>query len=280
HLVWTRDLVESAGGLLAAGVRDEAREALAFLTTTQRPGGCWPQSMLLDGEPVPSKGQDKGNDKSTEERDQVALPILLVCLLHREQALADRELDLAWPMIARAAHHLVSRGPATALDRWEDTSGATPFTIASEIAALVYAAEVAARLGDARSACRFHAAAQGWDAESEPRLSRRGGALADAVGVDGYYVRARIPDQPFPELDLERLPVTEVSPDALALVRFGVREPDDPRIRNTVRVIDAVLAAEVPGGHAWRRYPGDEYGEHPDGAPFDRHGGGRPWPRL
>jgi glucoamylase len=288
HLVWTRDLVESAGGLLAAGVRDEAREALTFLTTTQRPGGCWPKIMLLDGEPVSSKGQDKGqdkgnnkgNNKGNEERDEVALPILLIDLLHREQALADRELELAWPMIARAAHHLVSHGPATALDRWEDTSGATPFTIASEIAALVYAAEVAARLGDARSARRFHAAAERWDAEIEPLLYRRGGALADAVGVDGYYVRARMPDQPFPELDRERLPATEVSPDALALVRFGVREPDDPRIRNTVRVIDAVLAAEVPGGHAWRRYPGDEYGEHLDGAPFDGHGIGRPWPLL
>jgi glucoamylase len=272
HLVWTRDLVESAGGMLAAGVRDEAREALAFLATTQRSDGCWPQNMLLDGEAVASKGK--------EERDEVALPILLVDLLHREQALADRDLQLAWPMIARAAYQLVGRGPATALDRWEDASGATPFTIATEIAALVCAAEVAARLGDARSASRFHATAESWDAEIEPLLYRRGGALADLVGVDGYYVRARCPDQPFPALDLERLPATEVSPDALALVRFGVREPDDPRIRNTVRVIDAVLAAEVPGGHAWRRYPGDEYGEHPDGAPFDGHGVGRPWPLL
>jgi glucoamylase len=276
HLVWTRDLVESAGGLLAGGIRGEAREALAFLTTTQRPDGHWPQNMLLDGEPVGSKDKDE----RSEERDEAALPILLIDLLHRERALSDRELELAWPMIARAAHHLVGRGPATALDRWKDTSGATPFTIATEIAALVCAAEVAARLGDARSASRFHATAECWDAEIEPLLYRRGGALADAVGVDGYYVRARSPDQPFPDLDLERLPATEVSPDALALVRFGVREPDDPRIRNTVRVIDAVLAAEFPGGQAWRRYPGDEYGEHPDGAPFDGHGVGRPWPLL
>jgi glucoamylase len=270
HLVWTRDLVESAGGLLASGIHVEAREALAFLTTTQRPDGHWPQSMLLDGEPVPGKA----------EHDEAALPILLVDLLRREQAMSDRELQLAWPMIARAAHHLVQRGPTTALDRWEDAAGATPFTIATEIAALVCAAEIAARLGDARSASRFHATAERWDAEIEPLLYRRGGALADAVGVDGYYVRARVPDQPFPDLDLLRLPATEVSPDALALVRFGVREPDDPRIRNTVRVIDAVLAAELPGGQAWRRYPGDEYGEHPDGAPFDGHGVGRPWPLL
>jgi glucoamylase len=114
----------------------------------------------------------------------------------------------------------------------------------------------------------------------QPLLYRRDRALADVLGVDGCYVRARVPGEPFPELDLQRLPGTEVSPDALALVRFGVREADDPRIRNTVRVIDAVLAVELPGGQAGRRYPGGEYGEHPDGAPFDGHGAGRPWPLL
>lgn len=39
HVVWTRDLVESIGGLLAAGVRDEGREALIFLRATQHPTG-------------------------------------------------------------------------------------------------------------------------------------------------------------------------------------------------------------------------------------------------
>ena len=39
-----------------------------------------------------------------------------------------------------------------------------------------------------------------------------------------------------------------ISPDALALVRFGLRAPDDPRIVNTVKVIDAMLKV----GHAVR----------------------------
>ena len=71
-----------------------------------------------------------------------------------------------------------------------------------------------------------------------------------------------------------------VSPDALALVRFGLRAPDDPRIRNTVRVIDALLKVELPAGPCWRRYNGDGYGEHEDGRPFDGTGIGRPWPLL
>src|SRR5581483_885282 len=71
-----------------------------------------------------------------------------------------------------------------------------------------------------------------------------------------------------------------VSPDALALVRFGLRAPDDPRIRDTVRVIDALLRVDLPAGPCWRRYNGDGYGEHEDGAAFDGTGVGRPRPLL
>ncbi len=71
-----------------------------------------------------------------------------------------------------------------------------------------------------------------------------------------------------------------VSPDALALVRFGLRAADDPRIVDTVKVIDAQLRCDLPQGPVWYRYTGDGYGEHADGAPFDGTGQGRPWPLL
>ena len=71
-----------------------------------------------------------------------------------------------------------------------------------------------------------------------------------------------------------------VSPDALALVRFGLRAADDPRIVNTVKVIDALLKVDTPSGPAWHRYNGDGYGEHDDGSPFDGTGIGRAWPLL
>jgi glucoamylase len=63
-------------------------------------------------------------------------------------------------------------------------------------------------------------------------------------------------------------------------VRFGLRAPDDPRIVNTVKVIDALLRAKLPQGPCWYRYNGDGYGEHEDGSPFDGTGIGRPWPLL
>ena len=68
-----------------------------------------------------------------------------------------------------------------------------------------------------------------------------------------------------------------VSPDALALVRFGLRSAHDPRIVNTVRVIDHLLKVDLPQGPFWRRYNEDGYGEHEDGRPFDGTGiGTRP----
>ena len=63
-------------------------------------------------------------------------------------------------------------------------------------------------------------------------------------------------------------------------MRFGLRAPDDPRILNTIKVIDALLKANLPQGPCWYRYNGDGYGEHEDGSPFDGTGIGRPWPLL
>jgi glucoamylase len=114
------------------------------------------------------------------------------------------------------------------------------------------------------------------------------------VGVEGYYVRIAGPDtaktanmakgyvpiknRP-PGMSLE--PAAEIiSPDALALVRFGLRAAQDGRVVNTLKVIDAVLKSNLPYGPGWHRYNDDGYGEHPDGEPFDGTGLGRVWPLL
>jgi glucoamylase len=63
-------------------------------------------------------------------------------------------------------------------------------------------------------------------------------------------------------------------------VRFGLRAANDPRILNTVQVIDATLKTETATGPVWHRYTQDGYGEHADGSPFDGTGVGRGWPLL
>ena len=71
-----------------------------------------------------------------------------------------------------------------------------------------------------------------------------------------------------------------VSPDALALVRFGLRRADDPRIKDTITVIDQLLKIDTPFGPTWHRYNNDGYGEQADGSAFDGTGIGRGWPLL
>ena len=245
------------------------KSALHYLRTTQEADGHWPQNMHLSGESF----------WNNDELDEVALPIVLLHLVQRGGLLTEEELGVCWPMVSGAAGFLARRGPSTKRDRWEDVAGVTPFTMAAEIVALLIAADMAERRGAAVTAGYLRDLVDEWNEMIDTLLYRRGGALAERVGVDGYYVRARKPGEPLPSpLDPDRLPKTELSPDALALVRFGLRAGDDPRIVSTVRVIDAVLETDFDSGPCWRRYPGDEYGEHEDGSPFDGHGVGRPWP--
>jgi len=118
--------------------------------------------------------------------------------------------------------------------------------------------------------------------------------LAAECEVDGYYVRIAPPetaDAASPAtgfVPIKNRPPGEsqepaaeiVSVDALALVRFGLRAADDPRIVDTVKIIDRLLRVELPQGALFRRYNEDGYGEHADGSPFDGTGTGRPWPLL
>jgi glucoamylase len=284
HLVWPRDLVEAAGGLLAAGAHGEARKAIHYLQATQEADGHWPQNMWLDGTAYWGGVQ----------MDETAFPILLVDLALREGALDDDDRDRMWPMIRRAASYLVQNGPVTAQDRWEEDPGYSPFTLAVEIAALLAAADFAEYRGASAEAAYLRETADFWNSRIEAWTYAVDTDLARRLGVPGYYVRIAAPeaaDAPSPLsgfVPIKNRPVTEsrqaavttVSPDALALVRFGLRAPDDERILSTVKVIDALLEVDTPSGPCWHRYNGDGYGEHEDGAPFDGRGIGRAWPLL
>src|SRR5438128_12445732 len=45
HLVWTRDQVEGAGALLAAGDVPAAYQVLVYVLSTQEPASHWPQNI-------------------------------------------------------------------------------------------------------------------------------------------------------------------------------------------------------------------------------------------
>jgi glucoamylase len=284
HLVWTRDLVETVGGLVAAGARAAARRVLRYLQVTQEADGHWPQNMWLDGTPYWSGVQ----------LDETGFPILLAAQAWREGTIDTDELGQLWLMIRQAAGYIVRNGPVTQQDRWEEDAGYSPFTLAVEISALLAAAELAELAGEPEMATYLRETADVWNANIERWTYVTGTDLARQFNVDGYYVRIAPPDtsdaaspkQGF--VPIKNRPPGQsaapaeqiVSPDALALVRFGLRAPGDSRIVNTIKVVDALLKVETPYGPIWHRYNQDGYGEHADGAPFDGTGIGRAWPLL
>ncbi len=284
HLVWPRDLVETAGGLLAAGAHAEALRILDYLRTTQEQDGHWPQNNWLDG----------SSYWQGVQMDECAFPILLLDLLLREGALRPDRAAAYWPMVRDAAGFLVRNGPATGQDRWEENAGFSTFTLAVEIAALLAAADQADHAGQTAASAFLTDTADAWHAALDDWTFARGTGLAAELGVDGYYVRMAPNTGPGAGADLGRMLQIKnrpegqgavaasdvVSADALALVRFGLRAASDPRILATMRAIDHCTRTELPAGPSWHRYTGDGYGEHEDGAPFDGTGIGRLWPLL
>ena len=133
HLVWTRDMAETIGGLLAAGARTSVRRVLGYLQATQEADGRWPQNMWLDGTAY-------WNGVQMEE---VGFPVLVCDLAWRQGVLTRADMIRTWPMVRRAAAFLVRHGPVTGQDRWEEDPGYAPFTLAVEIVALLAAAELA-----------------------------------------------------------------------------------------------------------------------------------------
>ncbi len=284
HLVWPRDLVETAGGLLAAGALVDARRVLDYLRSIQEPSGGWPQNCWLDGMPYWQGLQ----------LDECAFPILLVDLCRRHGAVGADEIDAYWPMVRKAAGFVLRTGPVTGQDRWEEDGGYSPFTLAVVIAALLVAAELADEHKAAGLATLCRDTADAWCASIEEWCFATDSPPARAAGASGHYVRIAPPvdgtgqadvrgtvqirnrDQAHTDMTADAV----VSPDALALVRFGLRAADDPHIVATVATVDHLLKRDLPAGACWYRYNADGYGEHADGSPFDGTGIGRLWPLL
>jgi glucoamylase len=277
HLVWTRDLVESALALLAIGAQDEARSLLQYLIATQTDDGHWYQNQWLNGQAFWTGIQ----------LDETAFPILLAAALEERDLLAGCEVR---EMIQHAASYIARHGPVTEQDRWEEDPGLNPFTLAVCIAALVCAAPF---LSDE---ARMYALelADTWNCHIEPWTYVSDTELARALDVDGYFVRTAPPEALTSRLAMRGSIAIKNRPSAqgeepisyvvglefLQLVRMGLRSAQDQRIQSSVRVADALLKVDTPNGPAWHRYPGDGYGEHADGRPFDGTGHGRAWPLL
>ena len=275
---------KTAGGFLAGGARRRARRVLRYLQVTQEADGHWSPEHVARRHAVLARHPD-GRDG------------------------ACRFCSSIWPARGRASTRQAGRdagrwcgerprsssrnGPVSPQDRWEEDAGYSPFTLATEIAALLVAADLADAAANARPRVparnrrrleRAHrrwlyVTGTDWPAARRRRLLRaRRRSRTSRCRIAARRLRAD--QEPAARSRSTARALRYVSLDALALVRFGLRAADDPRIVNTVKVIDALLKVDTPRGPAWHRYNGDGYGEHADGAPFDGTGVGRAWPLL
>jgi glucoamylase len=276
HLVWPRDLVECAGALLGVGGQNEALDVLRYLMATQHADGHWNQNQWLGGTPFWTGVQ----------LDETAFPVLLAALLEEQGALGGtRPQD----MVRRALQFIVRTGPVSDQDRWEEDRGVNTFTLAVMIAALA----AGAKFLDGADRDVALAIADDWNARIEAWTVCRHSSLTARFGLGGYYFRVAPAEALLNEEALyssspikNRLPGAalpageQIATDFLQLVRYSLRRADDPIIRNTVVLADALLKVDTPAGPAWHRYRNDGYGEHEDGSPYDGTGVGRAWPLL
>ena len=279
HLVWTRDLVQSATALLATGQSATPLRALIWLACIQKADGDFPQNSWIDGRAYWSGVQ----------LDEIASPILLAWRLQREGRLSTFD---PWNMIAKASRYLLLQGPVTGQERWEEQSGYSPSTLAVVIAALVCGAEFARRRGEDGAAELILAYADWLAAHLEDWTVTSRGELVP--GKPRHYVRITPSDpksiDPHPDVDALEIQLANgagrhparnvVGGDFLHLVRLGIRDADDPLVLDSLEVIDRVLRRQLPQGPCWRRYNHDAYGQKDDGSAFDGTGVGRSWPIL
>jgi len=283
HLVWTRDMVQTATALLACGRAETARRALVYLACTQQPNGGFAQNFWIDGTPY----------WTGEQLDEVAFPVMLAWRLWKANGLG--ELDI-FPFVERAAGYLVRHAPITHQERWEENAGYSPSTLAAVIAGLICAAEMM-RAHDSMELAVFLEEFADWiEGHLEDWTVTNSGVLLPEV--KRHYMRVRPPEcgatyahegcgkeiihlqnrPPGTQAEFEAREIVDAG--FLELVRYGVRRADDPLVADSLKVVDAVLKRSLPQGLGWLRYNGDGYGQRPDGGPFKGWGQGRVWPLL
>lgn len=243
--VWPRDLYHAARALLAAGDVATALDVARFMRVQQRSDGSMPQNTDLFGTPIwPGQQLD-------ETADAILLSVAVANRLPADQR----------PDVAAAAAYIAAHGPATEQERWEETSGYSPATLAAEIAALRLA-------GRGDLAAKWSANVEGWTysaGRAYIRIAPTGhpDALDDVTIANGGGV--------FPQQQI-------LDASFLELVRLGVRGAHDPHVLASLESTDDLVRADVAGDRYFRRYPHDGYGESlPGGSP---PGDGHAWPLL
>jgi len=267
HVVWTRDEYEMASALLAAGDTTDANAALQYIFSyEEESSGAVKQNTFLNGTAV----------FGSLQMDEVADPIILAYQLGATSA-SD------WSHIEALANYLVSNGPYTPEERWEENGGYSPATMAAEIAGLICAASIAEANGATSEAETYQSTALSWASEVDSLTYTTTGPY----GGGSYFLRITPDGSPNSGASISIAngggshdDRTVVDPSFLELVRLGVKAATATDITNTLPVVDSQLEVSTPEGPIWHRYSFDGYGETASGGDYTGSGVGNPWPVL
>ena len=283
HMVWARDLYNSASAMMLDGDMADADAALWFLFNDQQQSdGHFPQNSYVNGVP----------GWTGIEVDETAYPIILAWKLRNYDSSTINSTTYQ-DHILPAAMYLVENGPYTPLERWEENAGYSPSTMASEVAALYLASQIASLDGDTTHATLFQNTADYWAAlipdwtyttngpfgngqyftRITPGANPNNGASVTIANGGGTYNENAIVDNGY-----------------LQLAILGIKSATSPYITSSLAVTANPNAGEsagsleetFPNGSiSFFRYNHDGYGSTSTGANFDGSGGiGGLWPLL
>ena len=262
HLVWSRDLYQIATALLAAGDRAGAGRALDFLFDRAAEA----RRLLpaeLDRRRHPSTGRTCSSTRSR-------FPIVLAWQLGRRDAktFAARQ--------ARGRLHPRPTGRRPPQERWENQSGWSPATIASEIAGLVLRRRPRARqrrhrLGGGVGGEGGRLAGQGRRLDGDRPTARTAAALLPAPD-QGRRTRTRgRPTTSATAGPTKRRPAQGHRPElprARAPRGQARRRPAHPQHARASST--AASPSTRRNGRFWHRFDFDGYGEKKDGSRVGR----------
>jgi glucoamylase len=245
RVIFERDFYETFTGFLADGDIATAQAQTHFIfDRVQLADGSFPRDALVNGQPA--------SDNYVLEPDEQAFPLIMTW-----QSGLGGDHELYADHVLPAADFLVAHGPVYGDERWEDQTGYSPSTIATEIAGLVCAAAIAESNGDPAHAQLFLDTADSWRRQMEGWTVTTTGPYSSSP----YFIRLSKTGDPNAPV-VYNLGNGSISADQrsvidagfLELTRFGELSATDPLIANSLAVVDKVLASQTPSGVGFHRY--------------------------
>src|SRR5207247_1072156 len=190
--------------------------------------------------------------------DEASYPIIMAYQLKMTDA------GLYQNHIKKAANFVISHGPSSGPERWEEQGGYSPSTISAEIAGLVAAADIAKVNGDTQSAQVWLGVADDWQRSIEGWTVTTNGPLASHP----YFIRLSKTGDPNaaisynvgnggPTLDQR----TVIDAGFLELTRLGELPASDSDVLQSLPVVDATIESTTASGPGSHRYNGGGCGD-------------------